>query len=335
MSDPGTKDDLALRDGLRVAPLSADAMARIRAAVEAEWCASVGQPRRRRWPYAAAASLLAVVALSAYLLSGRGAGAERGDMVAHLVRFESPGVVEVHLLGDTQPLAEGAVLRAGHEYSASGQALLQIEGGGNLRIAAGTEIEILARDDVMLKKGEFYVDIPHGTHASASFVARTSAGEFRHVGTQFALAVDDGETRLRVREGSVHWLAADGESTVGAGREVIFASGVRSAERAIDPAGHEWDWTAKSTPTFEIEDRPLGEFLEWVARESGRKLVLTDEQARKRIATIRMHGSVNGLTPLQALSAVMAATDLRYELPDGQIRVSFAGGTSPPRWPLR
>jgi hypothetical protein len=86
-----------------------------------------------------------------------------------------------------------------------------------------------------------------------------------------------------------------------------------------------WDWISVTTPNFEVDDRPLQEFLAWVARESGRELVLADEAARKQVATIRMHGSVNGLTPMQALSAVMAATSLRFELSEGEIRVSFAG----------
>jgi hypothetical protein len=32
---------------------------------------------------------------------------------------------------------------------------------------------------------------------------------------------------------------------------------------------------------------------------------------------------------MQALSAIMAATDLRYDLPDGEIRVAFAGDPKP------
>ena len=37
----------------------------------------------------------------------------------------------------------------------------------------------------------------------------TPAGEFRHVGTQFAVAIVNGMTRLRVREGSVLWHATE------------------------------------------------------------------------------------------------------------------------------
>jgi ferric-dicitrate binding protein FerR (iron transport regulator) len=149
------------------------------------------------------------------------------------------------------------------------------------------------------------------------------------VGTQFALAVNRDETRLRVREGSVHWLAAGAESTVEAGTEVVFNADQKKAERRISTSAADWDWAAHITPDFEIENRPLGDFLNWVARESGRKLILVDDQARTQAATIRMHGSVRGLTPMQALSAVMATTELRFDLPEGQIRVSFGGDTTP------
>ena len=52
------------------------------------------------------------------------------------------------------------------------------------------------------------------------------------MGTQFALAIIQDETRLRVREGSVHWSAADGESTVSAGTEVVFTNGAKDSGTA-------------------------------------------------------------------------------------------------------
>ena len=58
---------------------------------------------------------------------------------------------------------------------------------------------------------------------------------------------------------------------------------------------------------------------------------MIDDAARKQAATIRMHGNVRGLTRMEALSAVMAATTLRFELPEGVIRVSSArDSTTPP-----
>jgi ferric-dicitrate binding protein FerR (iron transport regulator) len=323
-----TEEERALRTGLHVNPLSPEAMSRIRAAAEAEWRANLERTPRRWLPYAAAAGFVVLAVLAGLLFMVPGGRPHHGELAAHLVRFEAPGVVEVHLLRPGTSLTEGAVLRPGHTYRVIGQALIDLEAGGNLRVASGSEFEILAKDDVRLESGEMYVDIPPGTRANSAFTARTVAGEFRHAGTQFALAVIEGETRLRVREGTVHWLAADGESSVKAGTEVVFSHGTKAVERPLATSGGEWDWTAKTTPDFEIDNRPLGEFLAWVARESGRKLILADDQARQQVATIRMHGSVHGLTPMQALSAAMAATQLRYDLPEGQIRVSFASETT-------
>jgi len=316
--------DRLLRKGLHVDAPSAEALARLQRVVESAWLSSVESRTRRWFSMAVAASLvlLTVIALRIFLYDSQSTS---GQLAAHLVGFVAPGVTEEHMLERDTALSKGAVLRAGRSYNIVGQALIQLEDGGSLRVASGSEIEILAKDVVRLEHGEMYVDIPPGTHTNSAFTARTAAGEFRHVGTQFAIAVIQGETRLRVREGSVHWLVAGDESTVKAGVEVVFRNGTHPVERLIRTSGEDWNWIAATTPDFEIDNRPLEDFLVWVARESGRKLILADEQTRKQVSTIRMHGSVRGLTPMQALSAVMSATQLRYDLPDGQIRVSSAG----------
>jgi ferric-dicitrate binding protein FerR (iron transport regulator) len=177
---------------------------------------------------------------------------------------------------------------------------------------------------VKLERGELYVDIPPGLRGSDRFMVVTPAGEFRHVGTQFAVAIVNGMTRLRVREGSVQWHAAEGDSTVNAGTEVTIDSNRTVTRRPIPTAGREWAWAESMAPDIDIDNRPLQEFLVWFSRETGRKLVLADDEVRKQTSTIRMHGNVRGLTAMEALSAVMAATTLRFELPEGVIRVSSA-----------
>ena len=75
------------------------------------------------------------------------------------------------------------------------------------------------------------------------------------------------------------------------------------------------------TPEVAIEDRPLLEFLEWFARETGRKLV----DRRNGAPTGRDHSHARQRSrprAAEALKAVMATTTLRYELPEGVIRVS-------------
>jgi len=325
--------DRALRDGLRTSTLSADAMQRIRQAAQQEWRAAtqaaevadvIGHPPRRRWlALAAAASVAAlagIVGWNVFLANP----ANDGAVVGLVARVEAPGIVEPHFLRRDTVLEQGAALHAGQALDVRGDSLVQLAGGGNLRLARATMIEVVAANAVKLERGELYVDIPPGTRDGDRFMVVTPAGEFRHVGTQFAVAIVNGATRLRVREGSVLWHATEGDSTVTAGTEVIIDSKHTVTRRPMATAGREWAWTESLAPEFEIENRPVMDFLVWFSRETGRKLELADDEARRQTATILMHGNVHGLSAMEALSAVMAATTLRFELPEGAIRVSSA-----------
>ena len=185
----------------------------------------------------------------------------------------------------------GSNLRVGQALDVRGDSLISLSGGGNLRIARATAIEVQDENAVSLERGELYVDIPPGSHASGAFRVVTDAGEFRHEGTQFAVAIVEGQTRLRVREGSVLWRADAGDSTVQAGTEVIIDRNGKATRRSIATAGRDWAWMESMTPEVAIENRPLIEFLEWFARETGRKLMI-DDAARMQAASIRMHGDV-------------------------------------------
>jgi len=334
MSDVNNTDngdgvaERALREGLRATALSPEAVQRIRSATQAEWRSRVQAPskagaRTRRLSMAAAASVLMLAAALGWNVFMANT-ADGGAVLGALARFDSPGLVESGYLRRDVAMNSGAPLRAGQTFDVRGDSLITLAGGGNLRLARASSIEVLAANAVKLTRGELYVDIPIGSRASDRFMVVTPAGEFRHVGTQFAVALVNGVTRLRVREGSVQWNATDGESTVNAGTEVTIDANRTVTRRPIATAGRDWAWAESLAPEIEIENRPLQEFLVWFSRETGRKLVLADDEVRRQTTTIRMHGNVRGLTAMEALSAVMAATTLRFELPEGAIRVSSA-----------
>lgn len=313
----------ALRTGLKADRLSPDALRRVRVAVEAEWRASTRIPRARRWPRIAAAASVLVLAAAGSLYYGLDPP-PAGPPLGTIVKAQAPGVESRQLLGRRSPLHEGAALLAPQAVVARGDALIELASGGNLRVMHGTEFEVQASNIVKLEHGEIYVDIPPGAHASEHFVVTTPAGEFRHVGTQFALAVRADETLVRVREGRVQWLADDTEESIGAGTEIRIDSRRQVTRRSVPTSGSDWSWTEGLVPDIDIEGKPLSVFLDWVCRETGRKLVLADDEVSKEVARTRMHGNVRGMTPLAALRAVMAATALRFELTEGAIRLSLA-----------
>lgn len=333
MSDPTDNDfaaERALREGFKANALSPEAMQRIRQATEQEWRSVTRAPLQRGWRSFAAAASIAVLAAGfggAWLaLNG---GSADGEILGELASFDAPGIVETRTLRRDVAFASGAKLRAVRRLDVRGDSLVSLTEGGNLRLARATIINVEAGNTISLERGELYVDIPPGSRGSVAFRVVTDAGEFLHDGTQFAVAIVEGETRLRVREGRVRWLAEAGESIVPAGTEVIIDRNGNTTQRPIATAGRDWAWTESMTPGIAIDERPLIEFLEWFARETGRKLEI-DEAARRQAANIRMHGNINGLTVAEALSAVMATTTLRYELPEGVIRVS---STSEPKTP--
>lgn len=320
--------DRALRDSLRTPALSAEALQRIRRATEAEWRATLAQRPARRWWPAVAASAVVAVALGAATVA-LAPWAQTGEPVGQLARAETPGIERVRDFWPDVMLLDGAQLHGGQNFAVHGASLVSLPSGGNLRIAPGSKLEVLAANTIRLAAGELYVDIPRGARTDGPAVI-TDAGVFRHIGTQFALAVTDGQTRLRVREGRVQWRAADGESTVSAGTEILIGRNQQVTRRDIGPSGVEWAWTEALAPGIDIENQPLAAFLDWVSRETGRRLVIADEQTREQIAAIRTHGDVRGLTPMQALGAVMSSTSLHLDVTANAIRVSFAGETSPP-----
>jgi len=323
------EDERMLRENLHVRVLSPEALARIRRASESAWRAQLLPARRsRRTTFAAAASVAVLAVAGVWGFLARGAFS--GEPLAQLARTEGPGVVEAHALWRDAAVTVGTDVNTGQTLQARGASLFALRGGGNLRVAPGSRLEIVSGNAVRLESGEMYVDIPPDAHRAASFVAITNAGEFRHLGTQFAIAVNDGATRLRVREGRVQWHAADGDSTVTAGSELVIDGLHHVMRQLIDIRGEAWAWTESMAPEINIDNRPVGDFLGWFARETGRDLIIADAATQRQVTTIRMHGNVRGLEPGQALAAVLGSTSLRFQVSPDAIRVSFAGESTPP-----
>jgi ferric-dicitrate binding protein FerR (iron transport regulator) len=315
-----------LRSALSARPLAAEAMARIREATEREWMAQVRPARvRRNWPRMAiaAATVMILVATGWMVTLTRGVDVQ-APALGRLERVGMQGAVERHLLSRSVPLATGDLLRSGESVDVRSNALVALANGGTLRLVAGTRVEVVSDTRIRLTKGVAYVDIPPGTSEGAQFVVQTPVGEIAHVGTQFEVALlDDHErVRVRVREGQVALRAIAGQTSVaGAGTELLVRADGVVARQPFATSGRDWAWVEALAPEFNIENRLLGDYLQWVARETGRNLTM-DAGARKRAASTRLHGSVRGLTVMDSLAAVSETSTLHFDTTDGLIQVS-------------
>jgi ferric-dicitrate binding protein FerR (iron transport regulator) len=316
--DDDTPLESSLERGLHRQPLDASALARIRAAAQVEFETQHGHSRARRVGLrrvSLAAALLLAVAAAALMWRT----APDGPVVGSLARIEN-GVVR------TKPgwlvrhaLAIGSALHVGQTYEATGTALVALAHSGTFRVAPGSTFEVTAPDELFLHAGRVYFDFPSEGHA---FLLRAAAGTVEHLGTQFDVTLMDGSMRVRVREGVVRVRTGSNVERAEAGAEVIVQQSGTISRQSVPTYGPDWAWVETIAPEFDIENRPLADFLTWVARETGRRIDFADDQARAVAETTRLHGSVHGLTPLDALDRVLSTTTLLFEVHGNTIRVS-------------
>jgi ferric-dicitrate binding protein FerR (iron transport regulator) len=154
------------------------------------------------------------------------------------------------------------------------------------------------------------VDSP-GEPGKDPLKVETTLGTLPHVGTQYQVRIQGSGIDVGVREGRVAISRADSDITGNAGEHIHVTSAGDIIRTALSPRDPVWAWTASTAAVFDINDRPLATFLEWVARETGRRLAYASPQAQSAAGKIRLKGSITGLNPDAALAAVLATTQLR------------------------
>jgi ferric-dicitrate binding protein FerR (iron transport regulator) len=141
-------------------------------------------------------------------------------------------------------------------------------------------------------------------------IVRTVLGDVRHLGTQYLASFERGELEVAVREGVVALQgtqAAEPRATAAAGEQLrLSAAAPQRIERGVVAAADaRWDWIETVPAPLDIEGLSLDRFLQWYGRETGREVSLDGIDPQTRL-----HGSVAGLMPEDALDAIAAAVEL-------------------------
>lgn len=330
---PGEEEALQglLREMAPEAEPAPEVRERIRLAVAVEWRAAVSPApavspatarAARRWqrPALALAASLAVAAIALGILQS---GSPTATPMATLARISGP----VEAGGDSgwQPVAAGQSLAVGQELVTGprGKAALSLANGVTLRLDANTRIALAGIDRVVVGRGAVYLDSGERPAGGPGVRLDTDFGSTRHLGTQYEVRVQQAAMQVSVREGRVETAPVAGQAPVvaRAGEQVVIGTSGTVARRAVDRRDPRWNWIADVTPPYAIEDRRLAEFLAWVCRETGRELAFATPDAEAAARSIVLRGSVAGLSPDEALAAVMATTNLSYIDDNGRLIV--------------
>jgi ferric-dicitrate binding protein FerR (iron transport regulator) len=298
---------------------------RVRARAHDEWTQVVrARTRRTRMVTASAAlALAAMVLLVVQLSTGRGARpAAPAPIVATLTAATGSVVFEGQPFeNEPRDLPVGGVVRASRiVHTGPGVfAALTLTNGSALRIDEGSRVRIASPRDVELIAGRVYVETNQGGDAGEALEVHTPFGDVRDVGTRFEVRVGDGQLRVRVRDGEV--IVNAGQNSARAGRGMEVSTGAQGLEtRTVPSYGSDWAWVAKTAAPFTLAGRTLAEFLDWVSRETGYAVTLEGKAAAAASTTV-LQGSIDGLTPDEALDVVLPSTGLEHRVVNGQVIV--------------
>jgi ferric-dicitrate binding protein FerR (iron transport regulator) len=300
-----------------------EGMERARRAAHESWSRLLGQPalprRSRLKPILGFAIAAGIAVVGVFLVAQRPLPVApklvariatlAGDAMLHEERADT-------IAHEALPVHAGSTLSTN-----DGRVALTFGDSLSLRIDRGTRLRFDSREQVTLLAGALYVD-SGGINAVPALRIVTPAGEVRHVGTQFQVRVTGNETVVRVREGRVLLTRTAGAPTdIAAGDELRVSGGNLRWQRGLPSFGEAWEWSAGIAPALEIENRPLAEFITWMAREQGWQVRYADETLQPRAFDIRLHGSLDQLDSAAMLERVALVTGVPLASRDGVLWV--------------
>jgi hypothetical protein len=330
---PETEERLGelLREaGPRPAPPAAD-LAAIRSAVREEW-EQARQPEGAmgRWSpspraLALAASLVLALGAAWWWASGVPRPAVQVAATLELARGDVRIVGPQGALtpGDALPIGARIETRGGEDTGAA----LRLGGGQSVRLNADTTVVLAAVGRLELRRGTVYVDSGLDVATASAVEIATSVGVVRDIGTQFEVQIDDSEEtvlRVRVREGAIS-LSNGGTHEATAGEELRLAAGGTVSRASVPRTGAMWTWVQQVAPSLDIEGTTLVAYLDWVGRETGWEIDFASDALEASVAAVRLHGSIEGLTPEESLSVVLPGSGLGWTEDGGRLILAAVG----------
>ena len=313
-------EDLLREVGTRSEP-PPEIAAAVRYAVHAEWQSMVAQRTRQKrtmWVGMAASVAALVFALAAVLKFTAAPELSAPVQVAAIVKTdgllqiaEGSAWRDVHV---GEALMSGTVVRTGHAaHSALNYNSISV------RIDQDTLLTVNAADQITLERGRVYIDAP--VSQNAPLTIKTRAGDFTHLGTQYQVQAVGDKIVLSVRDGRVLLMRDTGRHEAAAGEQLEIDAQSQLSRAAISPLDASWLWALQAAPSFDIENKSLAKFLEWVARETGKTIRYATPEAQKQAEQLILRGTVSTLNVEQAFKAVMTTTGLTYIETAGEIEV--------------
>ncbi len=212
--------------------------------------------------------------------------------------------------GDT--LTAGAIIRT----SASGRMLIDLGEQRSVRLDRNASMTLHDSSEIWLHRGRIYVD----SNGGSGVTVVTENASIVDIGTQFEVSVDDESLVVATREGTVR-IALGVEEFVSKAEpgqgETLKIDGLELVNRASTPTtGSRWAWTQLARPLFDVQGRSLREYLEWAAREEGKRLRFSTPLAAQQADLRTLHATGEVDAEADTVKRVLATS--AFELVPGK-----------------
>ena len=276
------------------------------AEVHKSWKRGTGKARLLRWlaPLGVAAS-----AILAFMLLSQPEQVVTPSVVATVASIVAPTSTTVSYKAGA-PVYSGDVIETGP----GGGLSLLLARNATLRIDENTRIRVDDNHRLALMSGQIYADTGEYMYRDDGLVIDTPFGLVRDIGTQFAIAANSDSLDVAVREGRVEVAHESVAHTARMGERLTLGAGRSASISELDTHDEYWNWIVELTPAYDTTNKSLLDFLKWAARETGRELRFESDDSRMLAMRTDVHGSVAGLTPDEALEAILSTTMLEYRI---------------------
>ena len=191
---------------------------------------------------------------------------------------------------------------------------------------AMTLVRLPAADVVEIERGAVYLDTGRSQPASPAMSVVTSMGTLRDVLVRNSKSgCPRIRVRLRVREGVVVFERGQLTVQAGGGTELVAPKGGEPSIRPFAAFGPEWAWIWQAAPAFNLSESTLRQFLDWIERETGYKAAFKTADIGESASAIKLQGSIEDMSPEEALDVVLPAVGLDYRIENGTVVLERPG----------
>ncbi len=311
-------DELISTFGKRVMP-DEKVMENARVNVHAHWQASIKKQKRQRTRLSLMRMAASFVALAAVLFFVKGnlltaQAVNMGEVLfAQGQVLVSDDQLNWHALSADEAIKTDTWIKTNHDSFVN----FALSDQSQIRLNANTVLHLDSLKQINLLKGEIYHDAD--TQNAKQLVIKTPFGKVEHIGTRYAVSVNDSALTVKVRNGLVK-LAADAiTTTLEKGKLLELNRQGQVVEKAITAYDDNWSWTKQAMSMAEINHQSLAQFVAWYAHENGLEVQWNNLQSKAK--NIDLTGDFSKLNDEQLLKTVFLSTKFDFEINQGILSI--------------